>query len=441
MPRLFAVLPLLATAACAGMAPPAQSASAAEPVAASAPATGLDMRIGQLVPVLKGEMPAEDFFGQGFLDAVPPEQFRKLSDSFIKTYGLPLSVVDVKKTSANMATVQLAFEKAVATIDIYVASEAPYKVSGMLAKGFALNEDSIAKIDAEFAGLSGNAGYIVQELSGNGRIKELAARHADQQFAIGSTFKLYILAELAAEIEAGTRKWTDIAPLAHRSFSSVATNRWPKDSPATLHSLATWMISVSDNSATDTLLFLLGREKVEEKLARIGHGDPDKTLPFLSTVEAFALKNSANGELRDRFLKASEAGQRELLRSEADKLAYDKIDPATFTTGPAYVDTLEWFASPEDIVQLFDNIRLTGNEQAMEILAVNPGAGPSSSAKWKYLGYKGGSEPGVISMSYLAQSPSGKWFVISGSWNDKHKAVDDTKFALLMSRLLDKFAE
>lgn len=441
MPRLFAALSIFATAACTGMAPSAQSASAVAPATASQPVIALDLRIGQLISVLKSEMPPEEFFDQSFLDAVSSEQFRKLSEGFIKAYGQPLSVTDVKKNSTNMATVQVAYEKAVATIDIYVAPDASYKVSGMLAKGFALNEDSVGKIDAEFAALPGEAGYIVQELGNNGGVKTLAARNADHQFAIGSTFKLYILAELASEIEAGTRKWTDVTPLAHRSFSSTATNRWPKNSPATLHSLATWMISVSDNSAADTLLFLLGREKVEEKLALIGHGDPDKTLPFLSTVEAFALKNSANGELRDRFLKASEAKQRELLQSEASRLAYDKIDPATFTTGPAYVDTLEWFASPTDLSHLLDNIQRTGSHETLDIMAVNPGASASSSRKWKYLGYKGGSEPGVISMSYLAQSPIGKWFVISGSWNDKDKPVDDTKFALLMTRLLDNFAD
>lgn len=440
MRQLLAAMSCLVLAACTGVTPATQSVSVT-PSPAPIPATGLDLRVEQLVPVLGGAMPAEDYFAQSFLNAVPPAEFTKLSQSFIASYGKPLRIADVKKTGPNMATVQVAYEKAVATMDIYVDPNAPSKVTGLLAKGFALNGDSIAKIEADFAALPGEAGYIVQELSNDGATKILAARNADHQFAIGSTFKLYILAELASEVEAGTRKWTDVAPLAHRSFSSAATNRWPKDSPATLHSLATWMISVSDNSAADTLLYLLGREKVEEKLALIGHGDPDKTLPFLSTVEAFALKSAANGELRDRFLKADEAKQRELLSSEAAKLAYDKIDPSTFTAGPAYIDTLEWFASPQDLVRLLNNIRRTGNHDAFDIMAVNPGTSTSSSGKWKYLGYKGGSEPGVISMSYLAQSPSGKWFAISGSWNDRDKPVEDAKFAGLMTRLLDTFAE
>lgn len=438
MRQLLAAMSCLVLAACTGVTPATQSVSAAP---TAMPATGLDLRIEQLVPVLSNTMPPVDYFAQSFLNAVPPAEFTKLSKSFIATYGKPLRIADVKKTGPNMATVQVAYEKAVATMDIYVDPNAPSKVTGLLAKGFASNGDSLAKIEADFAALPGEAGYIVQELSNDGSAKTLAARNADHQFAIGSTFKLYILAELASEVEAGTRKWTDVAPLAHRSFSSAATNRWPKDSPATLHSLATWMISVSDNSAADTLLYLLGREKVEEKLALIGHGDPDKTLPFLSTVEAFALKSAANDDLRDRFLKADEARQRELLQSEAAKLAYDDIDPSTFTTGPAHIDTLEWFASPQDLVRLLDNIRRTGNRDALEIMTVNPAASALSNSKWKYLGSKGGSEPGVISMSYLAESPSGKWFVISGSWNDKDKAVEDAKFEGLMTRLLDTFAE
>jgi len=73
-------------------------------------------------------------------------------------------------------------------------------------------------------------------------------------------------------------------------------------------------------------------------------------------------------------------------------------------------------------------------------MAVNKGVTPVSANKWKYLGYKGGSEPGVISMSFLAQSKTGDWYVISGSWNDTGKEVKNDDFVALMARLLDSVA-
>ena len=64
------------------------------------------------------------------------------------------------------------------------------------------------------------------------------------------------------------------------------------------------------------------------------------------------------------------------------------------------------------------------------------GLGAAAAKKWRYVGYKGGSEPGVISMSYLLQSPAGKWYIASGSWNDTQQEIDKARFAALMERLV-----
>ena len=76
----------------------------------------------------------------------------------------------------------------------------------------------------------------------------------------------------------------------------------------------------------------------------------------------------------------------------------------------------------------------------LDILSVNKGINPASAAKWAYLGYKGGSEPGVISMSFLAKSNAGEHYSITGSWNNSAAALDNTVFVQLMTRLLDSVA-
>lgn len=394
----------------------------------------LDERIMQLDAVLKGQMKLEDYFSSTFLSAVPPAQFQAVVDSLTAQYGKPLYLVSSAPRGGNGATISYAFERAIATIELDVMAAAPSQVIGLLVTGFRTPDDSLGKVANEIRALPGRTGFLVVELDEGGNARLLETHRTEEQFAIGSTFKLYILAELARQVKAGERKWSDVAPLAHRSFSSAATNKWPKDGPATLHTLASWMISVSDNSATDTLLFKLGREAVERRLASIGHSAPDKTLPFLSTVEAFALK--ANPALRDRFLKASEAKQRDLLESEAAALSLDKIDNETLSKGPTAIDTIEWFASPDDLLSLMNAIRAQKNDEMLAIMAINPGISPAAAQKWRYVGYKGGSEPGVMSMSFLLQSKSGKWYVATGSWNDTEKEVDNNKFAALMERLV-----
>ncbi len=402
---------------------------------------GIEDRIATLVQLLKGTVALDTYFTSSFLDAVPPAQFNQVSSGLIAEYGQPIKVIETTRNGDNAATVKLEFEKAVATLKIATEAAAPFKVKGLQVAGVVAKNDSFTKIDTDFAALPGRSGFVVEQLNEDGSRKVLAIRGAEQQFAIGSTFKLYILAELASEIEAGERKWSDVVPLSQRSFSSQATRGWPKNSLVTLETLALQMISVSDNSATDTLLHVLGRSAVERKLALVGHGNPDMMLPFLSTVEAFGLKNPANAALRQKFIAASEAEQRQLIDQSSSILTFDAIEKATFADGPASIDTIEWFASPTDIAGLLNHIRRTKNDKMLAILQVNPGIAPAAAAKWKYLGYKGGSEAGVISMSLLAQSKSGKWYAISGSWNNTAANVNEDRFAALITRALDLVAE
>lgn len=424
-------------AALAAMAPLslAQPVAAREPTKdAAKPAPTIDRRIDQLVPLIKGEITPESFFSPTFLAALPSAQFKAISASITAQYGQPTRIVSATPTRSNGATVKLAFEKAIATVEVDVEPGAEGKVIGLLISGFEVTGDSLEAISAEFAALPGGSGFLLAALNDDGRISPIASRNPDQQFAIGSTFKLYILAQLVSEVRAGKRQWNDVVPLTHHSFSSTATQGWPKDSPVTLHTLAGWMISVSDNGATDTLLWLLGREAVEQKLASIGHSAPDKTLPFLSTVEAFALK--ADAPLRTRFLAASEAQQRVLLDKEAAQLTLEKATGGSIGGAPASIDTIEWFASAQDIGNLMRHIRMQRDDRMMAILSINDGLGAAAAKKWRYVGYKGGSEPGVISMSYLLQSPAGKWYIASGSWNDTQQEIDKARFAALMERLV-----
>jgi beta-lactamase class A len=429
---------LLALSLAVAVAHPAMLLAKTPAKPAALPAKPLDLRIEQLPSILAGTMKYEDYFSPSFLAAVPSAQIKTLSDQFIAQNGKPVRIVAVEANGPNGASIKIEYEKAIATADITVESSAPNKVVGLLIKGFELKGDTPAKIDADFSALPGNAGYLIEKIGADGRRQQIAGRAVTQQFAIASTFKLYVLAELASQVQAGRRSWSDVVPINENSYSSSATQNWPRSTPVTLQTLATWMISVSDNAATDALMRVLGRDAIEEKLATIGHSDPDKALPMLTTVEAFALKS--NPTLRARFQKATEAQQRDLLDNDAAALKFERIDMAQLGSGPVAIDSIEWFASPADIANLLNNIRRTGNQTALDVMAVNKGVAPTSASKWKYLGYKGGSEPGVISMSFLAQSKAGEWYAISGSWNNSAKEVDNASFAALMARLLDSVA-
>jgi hypothetical protein len=297
-------------------------------------------------------------------------------------------------------------------------------------------ESSAADIPAlfgEIAGLPGEVSLAAARLEQSGPADFLTQK-AERPLAVGSAFKLFVLAELVREVKAGDRRWSDVVPLGPASLPSGLLHNWPKGSPITLHSLAALMISQSDNSAADTLLSVLGREKVEALLPALGVRSPERDRPFLSTREAFALK-LGDPALLAEWKAAGEAGRRALLPRLAG-VAATGLDPARLGGRPVGIEAVEWFASPADLVRTLDWLRRSGDQTALDLLAINPGLGPAVAGEFAYFGYKGGSEPGVLNMSFLLRSREGRWLAVSATWNDPVAALDEARFAALMSRLV-----
>ena len=121
-------------------------------------------------------------------------------------------------------------------------------------------------------------------------------------------------------------------------------------------------------------------------------------------------------------------------------MTLEHIDASQLGGVPRHIDSIEWFASPYDLVATLAALNAQNDPTTKQILAINPGIAPGEAARWRYLGYKGGSEAGVISMSMLGQRKDGQWVAISGTWNNPAAPVDDTAFALLMTRLAQQAA-
>jgi Beta-lactamase enzyme family len=284
----------------------------------------------------------------------------------------------------------------------------------------------------EIVGLPGEVSLAAARLEQSGPANFLTQK-AERPLAVGSAFKLFILAELVRQVKAGERRWSDVVPLGPPSLPSGLLQDWPKGAPMTLHSLAALMLSISDNSAADTLLALLGREKVERLLPELGVRAPERNRPFLSTREAFALK-FGDPALLARWKAADEAGRRKLLPG------LSAVAPSTFRPWPggrpAGIAEAEWFASPADLVRTLDWLRRSGDSTALDLLAINPGLPPALAKDFAYFGYKGGSEPGVLNLSFLLKNREGRWLAVSATWNNEAAALDDARFGALMGRLI-----
>lgn len=395
-------------------------------------------RAQQLVRLLTAPGGEEDFFSDLFLKAVPMENWRALAADLRRQHGAPVALGAVEQNSPSAGQVEVRYEKATVGFTLVVAADAPNRVVGLRVVGAREANDSMAKVLADLAALPGRTAFAAARLTDAGP-HPLFSAHADAQMATGSSFKLYVLAEAARAVAAGERRWADALPLAHKSFSG-RLSAYPNDAPMTLHTLATMMISESDNSAADTLLLALDRGKVGAMLAKTGHVAPGKALPLLTTVEAFALKMPANAALRGRYDAASTDDRLALLHDNAGSLSVTAIDVGSIAETPVAIDSIEWFASPTDDIRLLDELRRQGGD-ALPILAINPGIAPADAKRWAYLGYKGGSEPGVIAMNFLVQAKDSQWYAVSGSWNNTAARVDDPKFVGLMTRALNLLAQ
>ena len=404
------------------------------PVAAQQADSPLALRAENIVALFRGDVDVAGAFAPPFLTQLPPEKLAAITQQLKAELGDPVRVENIAAHGENSATVRIAFTKAVATFDIAIYPQPPHRITMLLFKGSETIGDDMAKVVADLRALPGHASLAVARLDKTGPTW-LVRERGDQASAIGSTFKLYILAELSRQIAAGTRHWDDVVALDRSSLPSGMLQNWPKGSPLTLHTLAGLMISISDNTATDTLLAALGRDKVEAMMVAAGNAHAASNRPMLSTYDMFALKGTTDERLAEAYMAGDEAARRALLPQIA-RVDRATIEAERFNGNPRWIDSIEWFASPEDLVRVMDWLRRNGDDTTRDLLAINDGVADQDAQKFAYVGYKGGSESGVLNTTYLLRDNPGRWYAVSASWNDPAAPLAEGQLFLIASRVI-----
>ena len=435
-----AILSLLAALALPAMTLPAGPLSAQQAQPAPAPATttaqaeqgALAMRAGQVVALVNGDLavPYDEVFTEAFLAQVPPAQLEALSQQLTSQFGAALAVETLDPANPARARLEIRMERAIAKGGIAIDAESGNRISELLFREFEPVNDSVEKITADLAALPGEVGAYFGPVKG---LTPVIAINHEQPFAVGSTFKLYVLATLAQDIKEGRRSWDDVVELDTKSFPSGKLQDWPKGAPLTLHTLASLMISISDNTATDHLIEIVERERVEEVMRKSEHSAPGLNTPFLKTRELFLLK----GGDADRLAAYRAAGPDERCRILAG-LKGEDLDLAalarTFDGNPVAID-VEWFASAEDLRKLFLYMMMKGDPRALEVLSINAGLPDAVADKWQHIAFKGGSEPGVLHLTWLLQDEAGEWHLLNLAWNNPTAPVDQDTLTLIAQRI------
>ncbi len=117
--------------------------------------------------------------------------------------------------------------------------------------------------------LDGVLGVAILDLSSGKKI----LLHADEVFPQASSIKIAVLAELYRQAQAGKLKLTDLYAVQASDLvadSDIMNGLTPGVTRITLRDLATMMVAVSDNSATNVLIDRVGMENVNALMDSLG---------------------------------------------------------------------------------------------------------------------------------------------------------------------------
>jgi beta-lactamase class A len=236
---------------------------------------------------------------------------------------------------------------------------------------------------------------------------------------LAAAAKLYVLDALGQAVAAGKAGWnqplTVTAPL--KSLPPGELQDEPDGTRVSVLGAAAAMISLSDNTATDMLVNLLGRPAVEAALTTTGMADPALDRPFLTTREIFTLKLDHWPAFAERYLAAGQADRRALLAGTVDRAPLPAVAAAGDWIAPRAVTRLEYFASASDLCRVYASLaalaRRPGLAPIGQMLALNDDGLQLDPAQWRTTWFKGGSEPGVLTLAFLATTRTGHSYVVT----------------------------
>ena len=213
---------------------------------------------------------------------------------------------------------------------------------------------------------------------------------SEEIMAVGSAFKLVILKAYEDALSSGEFRREQVVTLEHhdRSLPSGILQVLSVGTPLTLELLAQLMIKISDNTATDTLIRILGKTRLETITPR--------NIPFLTTRELFQLIASTAEDFRACY-KVAEPQTRRLLLAGLGTQPLPRIDQ---TGCMATWQNIEWYLSAREIGELLRNLQQAPSLDSTSEPLFNE-------LNWEKIGFKGGSEYGVLNLSAIGITPQG----------------------------------
>jgi len=301
---------------------------------------------------------------------------------------------------------------------VIIHLDADNKIDALLFRPPALAAASLEDSLRALRSSSGILSYVIIE---EGR-SERAALNASEPLAVGSAFKLAVMNALYDEVMDGHLHYSDVVPLKPewKSLPSGILRTWPNETPITLATYAAQMISISDNTAADALVQLVGPDALRPYARR--------NQPFLTTRQMFTLKSVPGTDERAAYLAATTPETRAVVLKQVDALPLPTVDQ--LLTEPQL--SIEWHYDVRELCRLMSRV---GD---IPLMSINPGVGEP--AMYRHIAFKGGSDTGVINLTTMVTTHRGTKVCFSATLNDPTRQVNESAFTIAYSGVLSVLA-
>ncbi|CAN5568994.1 hypothetical protein BH09CHL1_BH09CHL1_32300 [soil metagenome] len=409
--------------------------------------TAAGQQLAWVLAVINGDVPiptTEELtarFSAEMLGAVPVDQLQDIFQQFHDLYR-PIILLGTDPSSTEYAQVSLAEARdgSQLLVSIQVAEKEPHQILGLKFEPYNASPEEIEplasweELETKLASVAPGYSIFASEVLPDGTLEPIHAVNESEFLAIGSAFKFYVLGAVAQKIAIGNASWSQPITVTDelKSFPSGKTQDEPDGTEIAIEELANRMMSISDNTATDMLLDFASRDAVEAALTTLGHSDPERTMPFLKTKEMFLLKLSGDTERLDAYANGELTERREILAAMEGEPLPALADVVDWTE-PIAIDSIEWFATMPDLaramVWLWGEAEKPGLDSIRSIITLNPGV-PFDDSIWNSVAFKGGSEVGVMALSWRLERKDGRTFTFACAVNNPEAAIPENDIAL-----------
>lgn len=302
----------------------------------------------------------------------------------------------------------------------------------------------------KFETLSNAPALLIGRIRPNMQCEVVLGRQQTSQRATASIFKIWVLGGVAKAIAEGSISTdsTTIPLVASELAPAGLMNYDPLGTVFPLQDVATLMMGNSDNTATDLLHELVGREWIGQVVSEYEHAQPQLLTPFLGISEQFHLFYSFPLNQSLSYVNGSEAFQQQFLTSNIEPLGSIVGDPQPFFHQSLLTDG-SWMASPVDVCKAYAHLlRLPQGSDAMAAVGKAMGAQaaqPNVRNLWDRVWYKGGSLSSnatptgyhVLTHAWLLQNEEEDPWVMIAMSNSDGGGIDVYNVQSITGRMLE----